>query len=45
MALRACSLSSAEDGDARAALAAQKLAVRIPDDETLHRMIRQTTVQ
>ena len=45
MALRACPLSSAEDGDARAALAAQKLAVRIPDDETLHRMIRQTTAQ
>lgn len=38
MALRASALSSAEDGDARAALAAQKLLHRIPDTDTLHRL-------
>ena len=38
MALRAASLASAEDGDARAALAAQKLVHRIPDTDTLHRL-------
>ncbi len=39
MALRAYSLQSAEDGDARAALAAQKLMHRIPDADTLHRLV------
>ena len=39
MALRAVSADSAEDGDARAALAVQKLAARIPDDDTLHRLL------
>lgn len=38
MALRAAPTDSAEDGEARAALAAQKLAVRIPDADTLHRL-------
>lgn len=38
MALRALPLQSAEDGDARAALAAGKLARRIPDTDTLHRI-------
>ena len=38
MTLRAVSADAAEDGDSRAALAAQKLAVRIPDDNTLHRL-------
>jgi len=38
MALRASTLASAEDGDARAALAAQKLVHRIPDIDTLHRL-------
>lgn len=36
MALRASSAEDAEDGDARAFLAAQKLAVRIPPTEALH---------
>lgn len=36
MALRASSAEDAEDGDARAFLAAQKLSVRIPPTETLH---------
>ena len=45
MALRACSLSSAEDGEARASLAAQKCAVRIPDEETLHRIMQETGAQ
>lgn len=40
MALRACPLSSAEDDAARAALAAQKCIVGIPDADTLHRLIR-----
>ena len=38
MALRALPLQSAEDGEARAALAAGKLTHRIPDQDTLHRM-------
>ncbi len=36
MAIRAAPIDSAEDGDARAALAAQKLSVRIPDDRMLN---------
>lgn len=38
MALRALPLQSVEDGDARAALAAGKLAHRIPDADALHRI-------
>ena len=37
MAIRASSLDSATDGDARAALAAQKLSVRIPDNDAVYR--------
>lgn len=36
MAIRAASVDSAEDDEARAVLAAQKLAVRIPDDGVLY---------
>ena len=36
MMIRAASMDSAEDDEARALLAAQKLAVRIPDDDVLY---------